>query len=211
MDRQQLDRRDTERLDVVDHFLGEAGVRAALMLGHMRMQLRESPNVGLIDDRAVPGGHADTGLALPVEVGVDDHALGHERRAVALIEAQIVVLGADGVAEDGVIPLQLADVAAGIRIEQQLVRVETMPGIGLVGTMHAQPVYRARVHIFDVAVPDLIGVFRQLQPFELLLALGVEQADFHLGGIGRKQGEIRSLAVPDRAMRVGASLPDSTH
>ena len=86
------------------------------------MPLGEAADVRLVDDGAVPRHRPPVRLAVPVEIRIDDHALRHERRAVALVEGQVVAVGADGVAEAGRIPRQLADVRARVRIEQQLVR-----------------------------------------------------------------------------------------
>ena len=52
---QQLDRGDAELLEVLERRLGrEAGVRAAQVLAHVRVQLREALHVHLVDDRLVP-------------------------------------------------------------------------------------------------------------------------------------------------------------
>ena len=57
-------------------------------------------------------------LALPVEAGIDDDAFGHEFRAVALIEAQILIGMTDCIAVTGRIPFQLAGMAARIGVQQ---------------------------------------------------------------------------------------------
>jgi len=49
---------------------------------------------------------------------------------------------------------------------------------------------RAGAGIRQVTVPDLVGVFGELDPLDLLLALVVEQAELDLGGVGREQGEV---------------------
>jgi hypothetical protein len=51
---------------------------------------------------------------------------------------------------------------AGIRIEQQLVGIEAVSGARLVGAMDANAVDRAGVHVRQIAVPDLVGAFGQL-------------------------------------------------
>src|SRR5262249_8849244 len=133
------------------------------------------------------------------------------RGAIALVEAQVLVLGADRVAEARGIPLESASVPARVWIEHQLVRIESLARGGLVGTVYPEPVHRGWVCIGDIYVPDLVGVFRQLQPFELGLSLRVEQAYFYLGGVGGKEREVGSFAVPDRALGVRAALPNSSH
>ncbi len=83
-----------------------------------------------------------------------------------------------------------------IGIEQQLVGIKTMAGVWLVWSVNPIPVDRARAHIGQITMPDLIGVFRQLDPLQFLLAVFVEKADFHLGGVGRKYGEVCALPIP---------------
>ena len=96
---------------------------------------------------------------MPVEVRVYHHAFRHEGRAVALVKTEIVVRMPDRVAEQRAIPGQLAVMGARIGVEQQLVRVEAVAGIGLVGAMHAVAVDLSWSDIRQVTVADLIGVF----------------------------------------------------
>ena len=115
--RQQLDRGDAQRLDVIDHFSrAHAGIRALQLGRNRRMQLGKALYMGLINNRIVPGQAVRARLAMPVEIRIDHHALGHEGRAVALIEAQIIAFGADGVAKTLRTPLELTGVAAGVRV-----------------------------------------------------------------------------------------------
>ena len=201
MHRQQLDRSHAERLDVADDVLvREAGEGAALALGHAGMELGEAAHMGLVDDGAIPGHRLPHLLALPVEVRVDNDRFRHEGRAVALVER--AVLFAHLVAEDRGIPLQLADVRARVRVEQQLVRIEAMAFVGLVGTMHAKTVNGARTNVGHVAVPDLVAVFRQLDARGLRLPLGIEEAQLHLGRVRREQREVDPFAVPGRPLGI---------
>jgi hypothetical protein len=56
-------------------------------------------------------------------------------------------------------------------------------------------------------VPDFIGVFRQFDAGGFGFAGGIEQADFDLGGIGGKQGEVDAMAVPMGAERMRQAFP----
>jgi hypothetical protein len=60
----------------------------------------------------------------------------------------------------------------------------------------------------QVPVKDLIGVFGQLEPRDLLVAGAVEEGDLDLGGVGGKEREIGALAVPARPEREGRAFPD---
>ncbi len=74
--------------------------------------------------------------------------------------------------------------------------------------MDAIAIESARSDIGKVAVEDLVGVFRQLDPRDLLVAGAVEKADLDLGGVGGEEREIGALAVPARPAREGRALPD---
>ena len=89
VDRQQFDRRDAERPDVVHDFLAaQTGEGAAQRLRHRGMQLGEAADVGFVNDRAVPG-DARRAFAAPREGGIDHPAFRHEGRAIALVEGQV--------------------------------------------------------------------------------------------------------------------------
>ena len=92
VDRQQLDRRHPERLEVLDRGLGgEAGVGAAEVLAHAGMAHREAPDVGLVDDGLVHR-RVGTAVLLPLEAIVDDDALGDRDRGVLLVEHECRVV-----------------------------------------------------------------------------------------------------------------------
>jgi hypothetical protein len=56
-------------------------------------------------------------------------------------------------------------------------------------------------------VPDLVGEFRQLDPFDLHLPGVVEETELDLGGMGGEEREVHAQPVPVRAEREGGSLP----
>ena len=209
VNRQQLDRRDAERLDVLDHFRRrQSRERAAQRFGHGRMQLRVTAHVGFVDDRAIPR-HERLRVLFPVEARVDDDALGHERRAVALVESQIVAFRADRVAETGVIPLELPDVFARVRIEQQLVGIEAMALFGLVRTMHAIAVHLSRPDAARCSRARSRRCIRAARCAAAPSRRDIEQTQFDLGGVRRKQGEIDAFAVPGRAAGMGQTFADA--
>ena len=65
----------------------------------------------------------------------------------------------------------------GIRIQQQLVGIEAMTRIGIVGAMDTIAVNRARSDAGQITVPDLVGMLGQLNAGEFLLALRVQCAE----------------------------------
>src|SRR5258708_4823618 len=168
------------------------------MFGHARMAFRVTAYVGFVEDGLLPG-HADTRWVDPRKVLVDHLALLYERRAVAFVEREVVAVRVQGVAEHRGVPFQLAHVRLGVRVEQQLVRIESMPVLRLVRTMHAIPIDRARLQTEQVDVENFIGVFRQFDVLEFLFAAVIEEAQLDFRGVRGEQGEVDALAVPGRA------------
>ena len=116
---------------------------------------------------------------------------------------------ADGVAKQRIVPLQLTRDLLGVGVYQQFVGVEAMSVCRIVGAMHAIAIQRARPGVGQVAVPDLVGEFRQGDALDFCLAIGIEQAQFNLGGIGRKDREVDARAVPRRTQRIGQAFTDA--
>ncbi|MNS14821.1 hypothetical protein D3C72_464460 [compost metagenome] len=209
MDRQQFDGGHAEFADMFEHIIDhQPGEGASQILGDGRVAHADAAHVGLVNDRLVPR-HADAMVVAPGVRRVDDLAFGHEWRAVALIETEVGVRVTDGVAEQRLGPLQFADQLFGVRIDQQLVVVETMAVGRVVRTVDAVAVDQPRMGVGQVAVVDLVGVFRQFDAFDLHFAGVVENAQFDLGGVGGKQGEIDTQPIPGRTQRKGQSFTDT--
>ena len=148
-------------------------------------------------------------LAPPGEGRVDHHALEHEGRAVALVEGEVLVRVADAVAVERVVPAQLAGELLRIGVQQQLVGIEAMAGVGLVGAVHAVAVALARPRVGQVAVPDLVRHLRKLDALGLLVVV-VEQAKLDLGGVGREDRKVGAPAVPGGTQGIGPARPDAS-
>jgi len=206
MHRKQLDGSHAEPANVVDH-LGahQPGERSAHVGRNVGVAHRVAAHVQLVDDRALPR-HLRPALRPPGEGRIDHAALRDEGLAVARVERQVLVGRAERIAEHGRIPRELADQLLGIGVDEQLVRIEPMAGGRLVGPMHPIGVDGAGPRIRQVAVPDLVGVFGQLDAFELALALDVEQAELDLVRVRGKQREIHARSVPGGAERKRAAF-----
>src|ERR1700732_2943129 len=118
------------------------------------MKLGVSAEMELVNNRVLPPPRSAAGLALPVEIGVDDDAFRHERRAVALVESRVVARF-QLISENRRAPFQIAEMPAGRRGEHELVGMKAVPGTRLVGALHAVAVNRSGVHVRHIAVPDL--------------------------------------------------------
>ena len=168
----------------------------------------DAAHMGLVDDGLIPGGL----LALvtpPGERRVDHPGLGYIGSAVSVIKAEIGIRRAERVAEQPFRPLQFADQLLGVRVDQQFVGIEAMPGIRFVGTVDPIAVDHSRMGVGQIAVPDLIGVFGQFDAFQFLLALAVEQAQLDLGGMRGKQRKVDAQPVPGCAQREGLAFSDA--
>ena len=165
-------------------------------------------HMGFVDDRLVPR-HADPVVVAPGVRRIDDLAFGHEGRAVAFVETEVGVGVADGVAEQRLGPFQLADQLFGVGVDQQFVGVEAMAVGRVVRAVHAVAVDQPRMGVGQVAVVDLVGVFRQFDAFEFHFAGVVENAQFDPGGVGGEQREIDPQAIPGRTERKGQAFTDA--
>ena len=91
---------------------------------------------------------------------------------------------------------------SGVGIEHQLVGVEAMTGIGLVGPMNPQTVHRSGRDIRYVAVPETVGIFRKCQPLELALPVSVEETHFNPARVRGEDREVGPLAIPGCTLRL---------
>jgi hypothetical protein len=58
-------------------------------------------------------------------------------------------------------------------------------------------------------MPDLVGIFRKLDPFNFPLAVLVEQAKLNLRGIGGEDRKVDAQSIPCGSEGVGKSFPDT--
>ena len=200
--RHQLDRRDAEPLQVVDHHrVREAGVGAAHLLRDLRVRDGQPAHVRLVDHRLVVG-DARRAVGAPVEERVDHHRLRHVRRRVGVVAPVRV---AERVAEHGLVPDHRPVHGLGVRVDQQLVRVAAQALGGGVGPVHPVAVALAGLDAGQVAVPD--EPVHLGEPDPGLLAPLAEQAELHpLRDLGEDR-EVGPGAVVGGAERVGMAGP----
>ena len=84
--------------------------------------------------------------------------------------------------------------------------IEPKALIWLVGSMDAITVECSRAGIRQECMPDFIRIFWQLDAFDFVLALSVEQAKLDFGRVRREQSEVYAKAGPGRATRVWRAL-----
>ena len=200
--RHELDRRHADPLEVLDDDrMRDRAVRPADLLRNVRMPLGEALHVRLVDD-GLGVGRLRLPVARPVEERVDHDALHHRLRGVVVV-ARVGI--AEVVAEHRLAPLDLAIDGLGVRVEQQLVRVEPLPVLGIVGPVHAVAVALPGLHGRQVRVPDVRVDVAQLDAG--LLPAVAEQAQLDPLGALAEQREVRAAAVEGRPEGVRGSGP----
>ena len=170
----------------------QARIGAAQRLGHAGVQPREAFDVQLVQHGLSPW-RVGRGIAAPVEGVVRDPRLQGLHRVVPRVHRQRV---GPVVRELDLVPLEAADDLAGVRVEQQLGRVEAVALLRLPRAACAQPVQQARLGIGQVAMPDLLRAAGQGGAGELLPAGLVEQAEVDAVGMLGENSEIDAVAVP---------------
>ncbi len=115
---------------------------------------------------------------------------------------------ADAIAVLGIAPDELADDVPGVRIEQQLVRIETMAALRVVGPMDTVAIQQTRPCFGQVTVPDHVGMLAHVDALDFMLAGRIEDAQLDAFGMFGKQGEVDALAIPGCATRIGRTGPD---
>jgi hypothetical protein len=103
------------------------------------MQFREALDVRLVDHRVLPG-RARGPVVAPGKGRIHDLALERAHGVVARVERKVPARAVDLISVVGIRPAQPAFDHSRIRIEQQLVRIETVAELGIVRPMHAVPI-----------------------------------------------------------------------
>ena len=180
----------------------QAGIGAAQIGRYLRMQHRKALDVQLVNYRLVPR-DVQLGIVAPVEVGIDDYALRDERRTVAIVAAQVFVGMTDRVAEQRIVPAQEPVDGLGIGINQQFRRIETMPVVRIVGSVHPIAVSQTRLHALQIDMPDTIGLFgnRYSRGFQIFVAIIVE-TKLYAGRVFAEQRKVYARPIPVRPLRV---------
>src|SRR5690348_3339782 len=115
---------------------GQPRESAAVFRRNTGMLHRNAAHVQFEDDRLFPRDLRPAVLT-PSESGFDNLAFRNETGVVASVERQIVAFGSDAISENGIVPTQFALEHLSVGIEQQLVRVESMPPRRVVGAVHS--------------------------------------------------------------------------
>ena len=154
--------------------------------------------MGFVKDGLRPG-NVGTAIGFPViGLRIDDPAFGHAGSTVAVVEGQVLVLRFEIIGEMRARPGDIANQFARIGVDQKLVGIEAMAVGGIVGAVNAVAVERAGLQAWNVAVPDFVRIFRQLDARRLDRAAVVEQAEFDPARRWRKTGRSSRRPYPGR-------------
>ncbi len=210
MDRQQLDRRHAERLEIVDRSgAREPAVATAQVLAHLLTQLREPLDVHLVDHGLVPRrARPSPVVVLPVERRVDHERARDRRCGVRLVNRQVGVVAAARHVRQRVrgTPVDRSVDRLRVRVDQQLRPVEPAAGLRVVRAVDAVAVALPRPDPRQVAVPVERGALVQLDAlFPSVLVIEAELDALRVLG---EEREVRPVAVPVRAERERLPRPD---
>src|SRR5262249_6929651 len=199
-----------EREEILDHRIAaEAEIGASQMFGDVWMQLRHSLDVAFVDDGAMPR-NAKRSVFLPGECGIDHHALRDAAGAVVRIGLEGLGIRADAVREERVAPANRAGYCLGVRVDQQLRRIEAIADWRIVRAVHTIPIELARPNVGEIAMPDLIGALAQADLVGLdPVVFAVEETQLHRRRVLGEEGEVATLAVPRGSEWVGFAWPDA--
>ena len=106
------------------------------------------------------------------------------------------------------VPFDIADQIACVRVDQQLVRVKAMTVFRIVRPVYAVAIQRARLQAWHIAVPDFMRIFRQRQTSDFIFAARIVETQLHALGVCRENGEVHPLAVVICAEGITASRRD---
>jgi len=193
---------------VLDHRgVRDAGVRAADLLGDLRVEHRQALDVGLVDDALVVL-VARGPVVAPVEERVDDdrvHRVTHVVVGVDLRRRRGLAV-TEGVGVERLVVLGLPLDRLGVRVEQELARVAAVTAGGVVRPVHAEAVALPGLHVGHVAVPHEAVRLGQVEA--RLVEVIVEEAQLDAFGDLGEDGDVDPRAVVRRSEWVGLARPD---
>ena len=202
VDRHQLDRRDSQLLQVThDRRMRQPLVGPAQFFRYLGMQPGQAPHMRFVDHGFAVGSPGRP-VQVPVEVRIHHHRPRHVRRRVRIAA---LVRAAQGVGIYRGVPADASLNRLRVRIQQQLGRVAAASGGRIIGAADPVPVTLARPDTRQITVPDEPVHLPQRHPG--LRAIIGEQAQVHLLRHLREQGEVSPRTVISRPQRIAVARP----
>src|SRR5215203_2716887 len=176
MYRQQLNRRNAERGEVVDdHRMTDGRVCSTDLIWNARMSHRKTLHMHLVDDALVVL-MVGWSIMTPIEERRGNHRQHGVAQGVHVVE---LVRGNETVGEQRLVTVDLATDGLRVRIEQELRRVAPLTFGRHVRTVDPIAVTLARLDPWQVGMPDVAIDLDELEA--RLLAVVVDQAQLDLG------------------------------
>src|SRR6202035_5781633 len=95
-----------------------------------------------------------------------------------------------------------------VGVKQQLVGIEAMASLGLIGAVNAKAIKRRRPDLRHVAVEHLIGSLGKFEAASFAATLGVEETHLNSRRIRGKDSEVRAFLVRRGAKRIRLAFAD---
>ncbi|OPZ56968.1 MAG: hypothetical protein BWY88_01284 [Synergistetes bacterium ADurb.Bin520] len=211
-DGKKLQTGDAQLLEVGD-LLHHSQIGPGML--HPRMGTHgEAPHMGFVDD-ALPQRVIQRPVPLPVEIIVDDDALGHPGGVELGVEGKVPLRGV-GVPAQGPVepPAEIPRQRLGVGVQEDLVPVEAVAPFRVVGPVNPVLVEGAGSDPREKRVPDIPGavqpgVEKNLLPGLPVLGTVEEEQRNRRGvtGENRELGSPRMRARPERQRLSGQHVP----
>ena len=167
----------------------QPGVGPLEYRGNIRMPFGKALHMQLVENRVMPG-RARRLRAVPRKSGVHHSGQRRGRRRVGA-----------GIRDRWITHEPTRD-RFRIGIEEDFLRVETMPLGGTVRPMHPVAINQTRPRPVQVAMPDLVGFFRKGETPRLDFRFRrIKKAQLDERRVFREQRKIHPSPIPDRPKR----------
>ena len=204
--RHELDRGDTQALQIVDHDrVGQPCIGAPQLRRHLRMGPGQAAYMDLVDDR-VRVRDLRGPVPLPVEGRIYYDRTDRVWRAVRRARSQRGRGGTAPVSEQGVVIADRAVDRLGVGIKEQLVRIAHPTLDRIPRSVDPVAVALPEGNTKHIAVPDEPVHLGEGDP--RFIPGRIEQAKFHRFGDLREEGKISAALVPCGAERRRHPRPD---
>ena len=132
VNRHQFHRGDAERLKMLDDFrVSQTGAGSTQVVRDALMMDGETAHMGFVNQGARPRCFRRM-IAVPVETGIDDHALKHLAGVVAGVKREVSVAVTDLITAMLVAQMEDAVELLGVGIEQQFMMIESVTDVRLI-------------------------------------------------------------------------------
>jgi len=128
----------------------------------------------------------------PTEGLIYDYTFGLIGCAVPVIFGQVRLGVSDCIAEESLMPGQNAGNGLGVRITEELGRIEAQAFSGLIGSVYPVAVKLVGPHLRKVYMPDLISLLFYRETNFTASVQAIEKAQFHSRGVLRKESKVNT-------------------